>query len=333
MKMQSGLLTACLFLSAFTLFACSNVNGEKKVNADEAKEEKKDERVPIEVTTIGRGAIEAVVVSSANLEAEARVKVYARASNRVTALLVEEGDLVEKGQALVLLEDDTQKIELSKAQARLAKAKKEHSRNEGLYEKELITAQAFNDSSYEMEQAQLEVASAQQQLSYTKIHAPISGTVTQRNVNLGDLVKNGGEHLFELIDFNSIVARVYLPEKHLGRLALGQRARVSSKALDDKMVQGSVRRVAPTVDPQTGTVKVTVGVDEIGSLRPGMYVDVTLVLATHAEALLVPKKALVYDNDQVFIYRLSQNKTDSGGTHFIRRGADGSGLRRTGTGH
>ena len=58
------------------------------------------------------------------------------------------------------------------------------------------------------------------------------------------------------------------------------------------------------VDPQSGTVKVTVDVPSAGGLRPGLYVDVELVTAVRADALLVPKRALVYDQDQVYVYRI-----------------------------
>ena len=65
-----------------------------------------------------------------------------------------------------------------------------------------------------------------------------------------------------------------------------------------------VKRIAPIVDPKSGTVKVTVGVGAREGLRPGMYVDVALVTATHTDAVLVPKRAVVYDNDQMYVYRL-----------------------------
>jgi len=71
---------------------------------------------------------------------------------------------------------------------------------------------------------------------------------------------------------------------------------------------GRIERIAPVVDPKSGTVKVTVDVGAQRGLRPGMYVDVELVMATRDDAVLVPKRALVYDNDQMFVYRLTNEK-------------------------
>jgi len=296
MKTHRWLFSLAPLLLLLFLLTCDE--DDKK-----SEEEVKDDRVPVEIGSVGRGPIEAVAVSSANLTAESQVKVFSRSTNLVAEMLVEEGDRVLLDQVLARLENETQKIQLAKAEARLAKAQKDFERYEDLFKKELITAQAFNETSYEREQAQLAVAEARQELSYTVIRAPISGTLTVRLVSLGDHV-TVNQQLFEIVDFNSIVARVFLSEQNLARLALDQPARLSTSAVAGRAFAGKIRRISPVVDAGTGTVKVTVGVDEIGPLRPGMYVDVTLVMATHPDAILIPKRAMVYDGDQVFIYRL-----------------------------
>jgi membrane fusion protein (multidrug efflux system) len=135
------------------------------------------------------------------------------------------------------------------------------------------------------------------------VRAPISGTVTRRLVGLGDHVVPN-QQLFDLVDFNSIVARVHVPEKELVRLRLGQPVRISAPALGGETVQARVSLLSPIVDPKSGTIKATVKVPDHPGLRPGMYVGVTLVTTTEKDALLVPKRALVYDNDQIFLYRL-----------------------------
>jgi len=69
-----------------------------------------------------------------------------------------------------------------------------------------------------------------------------------------------------------------------------------------------VDRISPIVDPRSGTVKVTLAVGAQPGLRPGLYVDVDLVTAKHPEAVLVPKQAVVYDADQMFVYRLGEER-------------------------
>lgn len=277
---------------------------QDKEPADKKKsdKEKTEEAVPVEVAQLTRGEIESVLRFSSTLEAESEVQVVSQAKRLVTELLVEEGDQVRRGQPLIKLQDDEQRSALAKVKGQLAKAQREYAQQERLFRQELISQQDFDDATYELEQLQLDLADAERELSYTVVTAPISGTITSRLVNLGDQVQIE-QHLFDLVDFDSIVARVYVPEKYLDQLSPGLLARLSAATAAEGHT-GRVKRIAPVVDPKTGTVKVTVEVGHQPGLRPGMYVDVDLVASTHSDAILIPKRAVIYDNDQMFVYRL-----------------------------
>jgi membrane fusion protein (multidrug efflux system) len=166
---------------------------------------------------------------------------------------------------------------------------------------------AFNDAAYELDQQRIALADAERELSYTEVRAPVRGTITARLVNVGDQVQIG-QQLFDIIDFESLVARIYVPEKNLRELKTGLPARIFAPAVTDEVLPGSVLRIAPVVDPRSGTVKVTVQVGELPGLRPGLFVDVQLVTAVHEDALLVPKRALVHDGDLVYVYRLGEGR-------------------------
>lgn len=314
--MAMNTLRALPLLAAlvFPLSGCSqDSRADDGAESAEAKgkdgeEAKKEEAVPVEVASLGLGEIEAVLRFSTNLEAEDSVEVFSEAARRVRELLVEEGHRVAKGQVLCRLQDEEQRTALAKVESQLGKARREYDRQKRLHAQELISEQAFNDATYELEQLELAHEEAARQLSYTEVRAPIAGTVTQRLVNLGDHVTIN-QHLFDIVDFGSIVARVFVPEKELPRLAANQLARISSPALGGASFhQGRIERLAPVVDPKSGTVKVTVAIPETSGLKPGMYVDVELVTDVRRDALLVPKRALVYDKDQIFVYRLGAER-------------------------
>jgi membrane fusion protein, multidrug efflux system len=273
-----------------------------KADANDPKANK-DRAVPVEVVSIGKGRLESTLRNSTHLEAEEEVKVFARTANRVTELLVEEGDIVKKDQLLVRLDDDMQKTAFAKAEVKLEKAKQEFERQKALFDQKLISQQAFNDAQFELKQLELALADAQRELEYTQIRAPIDGTISKRLVKYGDLV-NVNQHLFDIVDFKSIIARIHLPEKNLPDLRLDLPARVKASSLGDHEFTGFVKRIAPVVDSKTGLVKVTVGFREIGPLRPGMYVDVELVTANHDDALLITKRAIVPDGEQLYVFRL-----------------------------
>ena len=278
----------------------------KDAKKDDAKGDKKDEAVPVELITLARGPIEEVLRFSTNLEAESQVQVFAEAARKVIDLRVEEGNRVAKGQVLLRLQDDEQRTNLAKVASQLAKAQREYERQQKLFAEQLISEQAFSAATYDLEQLRLADDEAKRQLSYTEVKAPIAGTVTRRLVSLGDFV-TVNQPLFEIVDFGSIVARVYVPEKEMPRLAVGVPARLSAPALGGERFPGKIDRLAPVVDPKSGTVKVTVAIPERSGLKPGMYVDVELVTAVRDDALLVPKRALVYDQDQIFVYRVGED--------------------------
>ena len=304
----SLLLTAVLLLS---LTACGGRTAateneradERPATEDAASAAEADEEAlpPVELATLARGPIEATLRFSTNLEAESAVEVFAEAARRVVELRVEEGDRVAKGELLLRLQDEEQRSALESARIELDKAEREYERQERLYDRQLISEQAMNDATYEVERLTLRVEDAERQLGYTEVRAPIAGTVTQRFVSLGDTV-TVNQRLFEIVDFDSIVARVYVPENELVRLAVGQPARLFSQSLGTAPRSGEVLRIAPTVDPRTGTVKVTVAIPANQVLLPGMYVEVELVTDTFEDALLVPKRAVLYDDDQAFLF-------------------------------
>ena len=66
-----------------------------------------------------------------------------------------------------------------------------------------------------------------------------------------------------------------------------------------------IKRISPVVDPASGTFKVTVGLKSDGQLKPGMFVNVHLIISTHENAILIPKTAIVYENEymNVFVVR------------------------------
>jgi len=221
------------------------------VPGDEAEEAPPDdeEPVPVDVAVLERGSIEAVLRSSANLEAESQVGVFSEAARRVERILVEEGDDVQPGDLLLRLQSDEQRSRLARVRSQLARAQREFERQQELHSRDLTSDLAFNDAAYELDQQRIALVDAERELSYTEVRAPIGGTITARLVNVGDQVQIG-QQLFDIIDFESLVARVYVPEKNLRELKTGLPARIFAAAVTDEVLRGSVLRIAPVVDPE-----------------------------------------------------------------------------------
>lgn len=311
------ILKALLFICSLVIAGCNSGEWKGKSSKDKSKKQSKAKPVLVELAEVSIGPIEKILERSAPLEAEAQVQVNARTSNPAVDLLVEEGDKVKKGQILLRLENDRQKNDFDSAKSLLDKEKIDFERQENLYKDNLISEQEYRNAKFSLSQRQLSFEEAQRQFEYTEVRAPIDGTITLRDVKVGDQVSTGAT-IFEIIDFESTVAVIHVPEQYLPELKPNMEARLISSTLgSDNIIPAYVKRISPIVEARAGTVKVTVGVKELGALRPGMWVDVELVLNTKLEAVLIPKKSIVYDNDQTYAFKLHLNSTN--GVKSVKR--------------
>ena len=283
--------------------------GADRADAASDSTETEDPAVPVEISVVDTGPIEAVIRATSTIEAEERVTVVSEAARRVEQILVEEGDEVAKGALLLRLQDAEQKSMVAKARTALETARREWERQQRLYDRELTTEKTYNDALAAFEQREIELEDAERELSYTQVRAPIAGTVTQRFVKLGDQVSLG-QQLFEIIDFESMQALIYVPEKELTRLAAGQTVRLRAPAIREEPYEATLDRVSPIVDAQTGTVKAVVAVGGQAGLRPGLYVDVEVVTDVVENATLVPKRAVVYDDDLMSVFRVRDGRAE-----------------------
>ena len=256
-------------------------------------EEDEEVAVPVEVAEVTTGAITSYISATANLVAEDQVKVLSEAEGRVERLLVEEGDLVNKGQILAVLVQDEAKIALSKVELKASNAKAALDRAEGTRDQGLISAEAYDKLKMEFEVASQEVAEAEWLLAKTVIRAPFSACVTERFITQGQHLRPGDE-LFTVADYDPLVARIYLPESDVLDLEEGREVRIALAANANLSFSGRIRQIAPVVDTATGTVKVTVeAVKPPAGVRPGAFVSIGIVREQHPSALLLPRESVV----------------------------------------
>jgi len=270
----------------------------------EEKEEKVDEAVPVEVGTVVRRDLPAYVSFTATLEAEKHADVLAKISGEVLEVRVEEGAYVEDGKILAVLDGATQRVVLEEMEARTRALRSDYERGKRLLEQELGSEKDVSDAEARYAEAEALRKGAELNVAYTKIVAPFAGRIATRNVDPGQNV-NVGTALFSIVDPNPLLASIHLPEKEVHRLSVGQEVTISPDADLSASFRGSVLRIAPIVDDRTGTVKVTCRVEgETSSLRPGSFVRVKLQTTLHRGVLTVPKRALVPEGADNYLFHV-----------------------------
>jgi RND family efflux transporter MFP subunit len=308
-----GLLSLTLSLGG--LAGCERPGEEGESAGDEKPPDEKppeEKAAPVKMMKVGTGDIEATISSASTIEAERAVTVHAEATGRVLSLSYEEGDEVKSGAQLAKVRRDAQASGVDRANANYEKAKADVERIERLVARGVASQEELDNTKATLRSAVLDQKDRRRDLRNTKVSAPFGGTITERFVSAGAFV-NAGQQLYAITDFNSLVARVYVPEKELDRIRVGQPAQVVGKAAQGREGVGSVMRIAPIVDAATGTLKVTIALPESlaggdKGFLPGMYAEVTLTTELKEGITVAPKSALVYEEERVFAFIVDEDK-------------------------
>lgn len=317
--MRRNLLLSVLILSivSFSFLQCSGGSGNpkekaardslKKADGKFQKKNQDEETIPVEVTVVTRGDISNYILLSSNLETEVMADVYSRAQGIVQEIFIEEGQWVKKGQVMLTLEAKEYELSEQKARIDYQQQLSNFKRLEAMHEKSLLSNEEFEKAKYALQSSEIQWKEAQLNLDYMQIRSPISGRVGERLAKIGKRIQPT-DKLFSVVDNSQVIAVVYVPEKNLNQLKIGQRVIVSSDHLEGKTFTAWIKRISPVVDPSSGTFKVTIGVKNKGSvLRPGMFVNARIILDTHHDVVLIPKTAVVYENEYMNVFIVRDN--------------------------
>lgn len=257
-----------------------------------------DRRVLVGVATVERGEVADYLVTTGILESEAQADIVPETAGVVTQVLAEEGDAVRRGQVLAVISSPSLDANASRASVELDQTRRSAEEAKRLHTAGVISDQDLRDSEAALRVAEATFQEAAASRGFTRISSPIAGTVSIRDVRLGEMAGSG--RAFQVVDLNTLRVVVQLPERDLHRIRLDQPVRLSGAYDDSASASGRVERISPVVDAQTGTVRVTIAVDappedsEGPSIRPGQFVKVRIEVGRHADVLTIPRRALVW---------------------------------------
>lgn len=293
---------ALLALScALALTACKGGGGAGEA---QAKEQKAPDAVPVEVALASRRAIAASYTGTAPLEARAESQVVAKTSGVALNVMAEEGQIVRAGQTLVRLDSARSELQAAQTSAQMRKLEANYARSKQLAEQRLLSANDNDQLRYDLENARAANRLANLELSYASVQAPISGVIASRSIKTGNFVQINTP-IFRIVDTSRLEATLNVPERELATLKAGLPVQLAVDALPGKVFQGTVDRVAPVVDSGSGTFRVVCSFEGGGTLQPGMFGRIRIDYDNRADALVVPRIALLEDegDSAVFVIR------------------------------
>jgi len=263
--------------------------------------------VPVETEAVTRRSVAASYVGTASLEVPRGADVVAKTSGIALDVLVEEGDTVRAGQPLVRLDPDRARLAVQQSRATMGKLENSYKRAQQLVGQQMISANDLDQIKFDLDTARAQYQMAQLELSYTAVTAPISGVISQRMIRTGNFVQINTP-IFSIVDNARIEATLNVPERELRVLKRGQPVRLQVDALPGETFEGVVERVAPVVESRSGTFRVVTAFEGNEALRAGMFGRVRIDYDQRADALVIPRAALLDDGDESAVFTVRDGK-------------------------
>lgn len=282
--------------------------------------------VPVTLETLGTGELRVTVPALGNVVPRNLVTVRSRVDGPLLEVRFTEGQAVKAGDLIARIDPEPFKAALEQARGQLARdaallknARLDLERYKGLLAQDSIAKQQVDTQDALVRQYQgmvqadeAAVKSAELQLSYTTIKAPISGRVGLRAVDPGNMVKaSDTAGLVTIAQMTPITAVFAVPEERLPgirkRLREGKGLKVEAwdREMKNRLAEGRLLAVDAQIDAATGTVKLKADFDnKDGSLFPNQFVNVRLLLDTLSGVVTVPMAAVQQGGKGSYVYRL-----------------------------
>lgn len=220
------------------------------------------------------------------------VEIMASVTERITEVRFDDGQHVEKGDILVLLEKSEAQAALAAAEAILTERKLAFDRTRELEKRQVMTTAQLDERRAAMQEAEANLQMARSRLAHREIVAPFSGVVGLRNVSVGKLV-TPGTMITTLDDLSIIKIDFTVPAVYLSMLRPGLEVVARTHALEGREFRGKVSSVSSRIDPVTRSITARAIIpnpDE--TLRPGLLVVIEL-MRNPRRSVVIPEEALL----------------------------------------
>lgn len=188
------------------------------------------------------------------LEPNTEIEISAAVSGVLSAVLVQRGDRVKRGQVLARLISGPERASVELAKARVEFGKRKAIRNQDLYQKELISIHEKDEMDTEVLISKLQLKQAEEQLKLRKITSPIDGVVVERDKDPGEYVDT--ESIVTIVSLDPLNVEVVAPAERFGTIKKGMRGKVSTIGPVSKTFDARVILIDQVIDAASGTIRV-----------------------------------------------------------------------------
>lgn len=268
----------------------------------------KPQGLPVKALPVLVGDLVEDISAVGNIVANESVRVRTEISGRLVELNFNEGQVIQKGQLLVALDDAVYRAQVAAISAELRTEQQRYMRLKELYQQKFISKEALDLQAGAVARLAALVQEADARLQKTIVTAPFSGVIGLRKVSPGAYLEAGAD-IAKLEDLSSVKIDFRVPAVYLAKVRSGQVIDVVVDAFPADTFKGEVYAIETGIDGETRTALVRARVsNKEGKLHSGMFARVSLIMSKKQNALSVPEQALWPQGTDNFVYRVIDGK-------------------------
>jgi membrane fusion protein (multidrug efflux system) len=272
-------------------------------------------------TIVKTDSWETSLTAVGTLNAVQGVTIAAELPGKVVHIAFEAGNAVKKGDVLIKQDTSSEEAQLPGALAQVDLTRLNLERAEQLLSKGMIARVDRDNAVANAEQAKAVADNIKATISKKTLRAPFSGQLGIRQVNLGQLLREG-DPVVTLQSLDPIFVDFTLPQQQFSMVHSGLAVHVTSDAIPGVTIEGRVTAISPQIDADTRNIKVEATVNNKGQkLRPGMFVNVVVGLSARQTVLAIPATSVLYApyGDSVFVIEEAKGAKDNKGGKVLRQ--------------
>ncbi|CAG7855984.1 hypothetical protein MCAMS1_00313 [biofilm metagenome] len=257
----------------------------------------------VAATQVQRNEWQSTLTGVGSLVAVAGIEVNSEVAGKVKSIHFESGQNIQKGQLLIELDTSTDDAELKGLEAAYQLEQAKFARSQQLITRHFISKSDFDLNKATLDEAKAVVIAKQAAIEKKRIVAPFTGQLGIRKVNVGQYLAPG-DSIVPLQQLQPIYADFTLPEQHLADLSVNQAVALTVQSQAGQVFNGRISAINPGIDESTRTVTLRATLDNKERLlRPGMFVDVNVILDKIQSVLTIPDTAVTYNpyGNSVFV--------------------------------
>jgi RND family efflux transporter MFP subunit len=263
---------------------------------DAAEQQETVSRIPVDVETVEVQDFDKLITLGGLTAAENTVQVIAKVGGmeQIKAVHVKVGDKVSAGQVLAQLDNETSAINLSNAQLAYDNAYTNYENAKQLFELGAVSQSDLNQLKMAYENANNTLRQAQMAMDYATVTAPISGTVTMVNANVGSFA-TASAPMFEIANVDTLEISTGINEQNVSKIKIGQEVLLKIHSVSDKWMSCTITEISKVMNAQTKNYPVTIALaNKDDDLVAGMYAEVQVAVEHAEDVLVIPVDAIVY---------------------------------------